>query len=411
MKLAFALLTLLMVVMPSFVLSQDRAATERQYALWLEQTIWPRAQAEGVARRTFDQAFAGVSLNWDLPGLIIPGQARPQRQTQAEFRPPARYFASGIVGHSTTIGRRMLNRHATTLAQIEQRTGVPGHIILSIWGRESSFGQAAIPHDVFEILGTRGFLSARAAYFTEELIAALKILQSGYVSRNQMKSSWAGALGQPQFMPTSYLAHAVDGDGDGEADIWRSEADTLASIGAYLANHGWNRDTDWGFEVTVPATVSCALEGIDNGRPVQQWRDMGITRVSGRPFPSPELTQDGYLLMPAGRYGPALIVTSNFYTLKDYNESDAYALFVGHVGDRIKYGVGDFTGPWQPVDDFLRTDIVDLQIMLEAQGFDVGGADGLIGHKTRRSIGQWQAQTGTTETCYPDLQLLSAVQR
>nr|WP_245834376.1 lytic murein transglycosylase [Yoonia maricola] len=391
--------------------AQDRVSIEANFQAWLEDNVWPRASSAGVNRTTFEAALSNVDLNWDLPNLVIPGRPDESRQSQAEFRAPASYFAPGGVSGTASIGRQMASRHATTLAQIEQQTGVPGQIILSIWGRESSFGRAAIPHDAFEILSTKGFMSNRTAYFADELIAALRMLEEGFATRDQMRSSWAGALGQPQFMPSSYLAYATDGDGDGRADIWRSERDTLASIASYLQQYGWNAGRDWGFEVAVPATVSCSLEGPDNGRPIRQWLSMGITRVSGRPFPSPEVDEVGYLLMPAGLHGPAFIVTSNFYVLKEYNESDVYALFVGHVGDRIKFGVGDFAGGWDRLSDLSRVRITDMQRKLEERGFDVGGADGLIGNKTRRSIGQWQEQNGERATCYPSQELISDIIR
>ncbi len=390
---------------------QDRASIEANFQTWLEDSIWPRANSVGVKRQTFDAALSDVELNWNLPNLVIPDAPAERRQSQAEFRTPASYFAPGGVNGTASVGRQMLERHSTMLAQIERQTGVPGQIILSIWGRESSFGRAAIPHDAFEILSTKGFMSNRTAYFTDELIAALRILDEGFATRDQMRSSWAGALGQPQFMPSSYLAYATDGDGDARADIWGSERDTLASIASYLKQYGWNAGRDWGFEVVVPAGVSCALEGLDNGRPIQQWLSMGVTRISGRAYPSPEIGEVGYLLMPAGRYGPAFIVTTNFYVLKEYNESDVYALFVGHVGDRIKFGVGDFAGGWDRLNDLSRVRIRAMQRKLEELGFDVGGADGLIGHKTRRSIGQWQEQNGEQSTCYPSHKLMSDIIR
>lgn len=411
MKCFACAIVFLALCLPGFAQSQDRASVAADFRLWLEESVWPRAAAEGIRRQTFDAALSDVTLNWEVPDLAPPGQRPEAQQSQAEFRPPARYFAPGTVNTTAQIGRQMASRHAATLARIEQQTGVPGQIVLSIWGRESSFGRAAIPHDAFEILSTKGFMGNRAAYFTDELITALKILDGGFATRDQMESSWAGALGQPQFMPSNYLAYARDGDGDGRADIWGSEADTLASIAAYLQQKGWAAGRDWGFEVTVPATVSCALEGLDNGRPIHQWQAMGVTRASGRPFPSPEIDEIGYLLMPAGRYGPAFIVSQNFYVLKAYNESDVYALFVGHVGDRIRYGVGDFTGGWGQLSGMSRTRITEMQIRLEQYGFDVGGADGLIGHKTRRSIGQWQERNGTRATCYPTDALISEIIR
>ncbi|KUF10220.1 lytic murein transglycosylase [Pseudoponticoccus marisrubri] len=383
--------------------AQDRAAIEAQFRSWLSDTVWPQARRKGVSRETFRSAFEGVTLDWDLPDLVPPGtRARtPKRQRQAEFGQPARYFKPGNVVAATRTGREMARTHAATLAAVERATGVPGRIVLGIWGRESGYGRVPIRHDVFRVLGTKGFMSTRAAYFTDELVAALQIAQAGHAPGKAMTSSWAGALGQPQFMPSSFLDHAADGDGDGRADIWRSEADTIASIANYLDRHGWQAGRDWGFEVSVPDSVSCTLEGPDQGRPIRDWAAMGITRVSGRPFPEHEARGQGFLLMPAGRHGPAFIVTPNFYVLKDYNMSDLYALFVGHVGDRIQYGMGDFSVPWGDVGGLYRSDVAAMQRALEGMGHDVGGADGLPGFKTRRSIGRWQEATGQRATCFP----------
>ncbi len=403
------LFVLCLAIWPGLAVAQNRAAIETQFQAWLEQTVWPQARAEDVSRKTMKQAFTGVTLNWDLPDLVPPGtKARtPKKQRQAEFGSPGKYFNKGSVGGATSVGRQMAQRHAKTLARVERSTGVPSQVILAIWGRESGYGRVAIRHDAFQVLGTKAFMSTRSDYFFEELIAALKIAETGNISGRAMKSSWAGALGQPQFMPTNYLQYAVDGDGDGRSDIWNSEADTIASIGNYLARHGWVSGRDWGYEVSVPESVSCALEGPDQGRPVAEWAGMGVTRVSGKPFPAHELAGEGYLMMPAGRNGPAFIVTPNFYVLKDYNMSDLYALFVGHVGDRIEYGMGDFTAPWGKVGGLYRSDIAAMQRALEKQGHDVGGADGLPGFRTRRSIGRWQQANGHPPTCFPQASMKS----
>lgn len=407
-KLIFTL-ALLLTTVPA--IAQTRATAEAQFHNWLEQTIWPRARAEGVSRSTFDAAFKGVSINWNLPDLVMPGtQAKPPRkQMQSEFGAPGKYFSRGAVDGATSVGRQMAKRHAGALATTQQRTGVPAHIILAIWGRESAYGRADIPHDAFEVLGTKGYMSTRAAYFTDELIAALQIAQAGHAPGGALRSSWAGALGQPQFMPSNFLRYAADGDGDGRADIWTSQADTIASIGNYLARHGWVTGRDWGFEVNVPASVSCALEGPDQGRKISAWEEMGIRRVANRPFPEHERRAEGYLLMPAGRNGPAFVVTPNFYVLKDYNTSDLYALFVGHVGDRIAFGVGDLTAEWGAVGGLLRSDVARMQQALVNQGHDVGGVDGLPGYKTRRSIGRWQEATGQAATCFPTAAMKSAL--
>ncbi len=393
----------------------DRADVEKQFRVWLEQKIWPRAQAKGVSRRTYERSFAKVTLNWKLPDLTPPGSKpktkRRKRQRQAEFGSPGKYFNAGSVNSATSIGRKMAARHKQTLAAIEAKTGVPGRTLLAIWGRESAYGRAKIPHNVFQVLGTKGFMSSRASYFAKELVAALIIAERRHVPAGAMKSSWAGALGQPQFMPSSFLSYAADGDGDGRADIWRSAADTLASIANYLDLHGWVAGRDWGFEVSVPSTISCSLEGPDQGRVIGDWQAMGITRISGRPFPKHELKGEGYLMMPAGRDGPAFIVTPNFYVQKAYNTSDLYALFVGHVGDRIQYGIKDFAGKWGKVGGLYRSDIAEMQRALIAQGHDVGGADGLPGYKTRRSIGRWQEANKRPATCFPKAGTKAALAR
>jgi len=407
------LLCLLLLVTSGQVFAQDRGAIERQFQNWLKDTILPQARSVGVSRRTFNAAFSGVTLNWDLPDLVPPGTKPkvPKRQRQAEFSSPGKYFRRGSIDGATSVGRQMAARHAKILATVERQTGVPGRIVLAIWGRESGYGRASIPHNVFKVLGTKAFMSTRASYFTRELVAALQIAEAGHAPERTMKSSWAGALGQPQFMPSSFLKYAADGNGDGRADIWNSEADTIASIGTYLALHGWVGGRDWGFEVDLPRSVSCTLEGPDQGRSIAAWEAMGIKRVSGRPFPAHEKQGEGYLLLPAGRNGPAFVATPNFFVLKEYNKSDLYALFVGHVGDRIQYGVGDFTTRWGAVGGLLRSDVATMQRALEAKGHDVGGADGLAGFKTRRSIGRWQEATGQASTCFPEANMKAALTR
>lgn len=403
-------LALAVAVSPA-VAAPSKAQVESQYRNWIEKDLWPEAKAAGVSRAVFDQAFAGVTINWKLPDLVIPGEkpTTPKEQKQAEFGAPGKYFNAKTMASVTGGGQARYSQYGSLLKKIEQRYGVPGRIVLAIWGRESGFGTVRIPYNAFEVLGTKAFMATRKDMFRKELIAALEIASKGYIDEGAMKSSWAGALGQPQFMPTSYLKHAVDFDGDGKRDIWNSVPDTLASIANYLALHGWRKDRDWGYEVDVPETVSCSLEGPDQGKPVAEWAKLGITRANGKAFPANELKGEGFLLMPAGRFGPAFIVSPNFYVLKDYNMSDLYALFIGHVGDRIAYGAGDFQGKWGDVGTMYRSDIQAMQKRLQAQGYDIGKADGLPGFKTRRSIGMWQAKNGMAATCFPQPSLLKTI--
>ena len=404
--LSTILLALLISLSPA-----SAASVDELFRTWLSEDLWPDAKANGVSKATFDAAFSGVKPNLDLPDLVMPGQKAktPKKQHQAEFGSPGNYFAEKTVGGVTSGGRIRAARYADTLAAIEKRYGVPGEVVLAIWGRESGFGSARIPHDAFEVLGTKAFMATRKEMFRKEVLAALVIVEKGLAGRKAMKSSWAGALGQPQFLPTSFLEHAVDFDGDGTRDIWNSVPDTLGSIANYLANYGWVKGRDWGFEVTVPDSVTCALEGPDQGRKISDWAALGIARVNGKPFPDHEARAEGFLLMPAGRSGPAFIVTPNFYVLKKYNESDLYALFIGHGADRIGYGDRTFSGRWGKVGGLYRSDIAAMQQGLEKLGYDVGGADGLPGFKTRRSIGDWQARNGRAATCFPDAQAVGAL--
>ncbi|TPN89586.1 lytic murein transglycosylase [Mesorhizobium sp. CU2] len=387
------------------------APVDDQFRSWLQTDLWPEAKSKGISKKTFDEAFLGVKPNLKLPDLVMPGEepTTPQKQHQAEFGPPANYFAESIVRAVTSGGRTRESANSRVLGLIEKRYGVPSEIVLAIWGRETGFGAAKMPYDAFEVLGTKAFMSTKKDFFRTELLAALDIVERGLAPVNAMKSSWAGALGQPQFMPTSFLKHAVDFDGDGHPDIWNSTPDVLASIANYLVHYGWARGRGWGVEVTVPTNVSCALEGPDQGKKISDWVAMGIRRADNKAFQASELKAQSSLLMPAGRSGPAFLVTPNFYVIKQYNNSDLYGLFIGHAADRIAKGDFTFTGGWGPVGDLHRSDIAALQRALEAKGYDVGTADGLPGFKTRRSIGVWQAKNGKAPTCFPDASLVAAL--
>ncbi|WP_376748536.1 lytic murein transglycosylase [Rhizobium rhizoryzae] len=404
-KLGTLCLSLMALALPMPALAApSKAEVEQQFRQWLSRDITPEAKKAGVSASTIDAALKGVSLKWDLPDLVPPGTTPPkeQDQTQAEFSSPGAYFSEQRMQGLAMTGRSLAQTHAATLRKVEQTYGVPGSIILAIWGRESGYGRAKLPFAALDVLATKAFMSTRKDMFRTELIDALRIIQHGDITPERMRGSWAGALGQPQFMPSSYAKYAVDFDGDGKADIWDSVPDTLASIAHYLVLKGWQRDRDWGFEVTIPAQVSCAQEGPDLAKLISQWASLGISRVNGKGFPAHEAKVDGMMLVPAGRYGPEFIVTPNFYVLKEYNNSDLYALFIGNLSDRIANGAGPFQAGWKPTGKMLRSDVLAMQKSLQAKGYDVGRADGLAGFKTRRSVGDWQAKSGMAPTCFPD---------
>ncbi|MEP3046952.1 MAG: lytic murein transglycosylase [Roseibium sp.] len=371
------------------------------FRTFLTSDVAPEARRAGISQKTLDRELKGLTPDTSLAGLVGLGSKGkpPKTNYQAEFRSPARYFRDSQFNALVPGGRRLMQKHASTLKKIERTYGVPQRIILAIWARESGYGGAKIPHDAVRVLATRAFMGQRTDFFKSELIAALKILQNGDIARKSMKSSWGGAMGQPQFLPSSYLKYAVDFDGDGKRNIWTSQIDTMASIANYLSKHGWATGRDWGYEVFLPNTVSCTREGPDNRQKISAFANEGVRRVSGRPFPAHEINQSGNILLPAGRYGPAFIATENFYVIKKYNESDTYALFVGHLADR--YGNNkSFAGDWKPMKDTTRGAVRNLQLRLEGLGYDVGGADGLIGFKTRRSIGKDQEKNGFFATCW-----------
>lgn len=406
-RLTCALSLLFALTAPAAAL--DKAAVEAQFRQWIDRDLWPQAQAAGISEKAFRSAFSGVKLYFDLPDLVPPGAPPPkaQSQSQAEFSSPAPYFNEKRLQDLAATGRSLARTHAATLRRVEATYGVPGEILVAIWGRESGYGRAKLPYPAIGVLATKAFMSTRKDMFRQELISALHIVEGGDVAPGAMLGSWAGALGQPQFMPGSYLKYAVDFDGDGHRDIWTSVPDTLASIANYLKLKGWQKGRGWGYEVTLPASLSCAQEGPDRAKPLSGWMAAGVTRISGQPFPTGEAQASAMMLVPAGRHGPQFIVTPNFYVLKEYNNSDLYALFIGNLADRIAHGAGAFRGPWGDVGKMLRSDVLAMQKRLVTLGYDVGNVDGLPGFKTRRALGEWQAKNGLPPTCYPDATLKS----
>jgi lytic murein transglycosylase len=387
------------------VAATERGKVEAEFRRWLDTDIRLQAKRAQISSRTLDQALGGIRLDWSLPDLAT---KKFKSQRQSEFRSPAAYFKQSRLSSLARAGRKHLAKWDRTLGVIEQRYGVPRRIIIAIWARESDFGRAKLPHNAIRALATEAFMGRRKAFFRPELLAALKIVDQGHISAGRMKSSWAGALGHPQFLPSKFLKFAVDFDGDGRRDIWNSVPDALASIANYLRQHGWQSGRDWGFEANVPAKVACTLEGPDKGGKIADWVRLGVTRVSGRPFPQGELGRKGFLLMPAGRLGPAFIATPNFFVLKTYNESDLYALFIGHLADR--FGADrPFVGKWRKTGGFNRRDVQLMQQRLEKKGHDVGGADGLVGFRTRVAVGLWQVKTGRSPTCFPDAGLVRSI--
>ncbi|MEZ0168271.1 lytic murein transglycosylase [Microvirga sp. TS319] len=389
--------------------SDTRQQAQAQFREWLAVTVWPVAQKQGVSRETFDRAVATLTLDWSLPELLPPGQEPlPDDQRQAEFQSPGRYFSEDQLTLLARAGRTLLDKWAAILDELEQRYGVPREILVAIWGRETHFGRVRPKHHAMRALATQAFMGRQRALYYPELLAALLILEQNHWPEETLLSSWAGAMGQPQLLPSRFLRYAVDADGDGRRDIWRSVPDSLGSIANYLREHGWKRAWGWGIEVHVPASVSCTLEGPLQGKPLKEWSQLGLTRADHTSLSDENSDAAAFLLMPAGRLGPAFLVSENFYVLKQYNESDLYALFIGHLADRLRGGASFLTA-WRPIGPMKRGDIWTMQRRLKAQGHDVGKVDGLVGFATRTAFGHWQARNQREETCFPDAALIPMV--
>ena len=359
----------------------------------------PRAVAAGITPQTFDLAFRNATF---LPNVI----ANDRRQ--AEFvRPIWEYLDSAVSADRIATGRAMLRQHSAILDRIEARHGVEREVVVAIWGLESSFGRIRGDTPIISAMATLAHEGRRREFFETQLLGALRILQAGDTTPDRMVGSWAGAMGHTQFIPTSYLAYAVDFTGDGRRDIWSDNpADALASAANYLARHGWTRGQPWGVEVTLPAGFDARAAG--QQRSVAQWRAAGLRLADGGTIPD---HGQAMLMYPAGVRGPALLVFDNFGVIKRYNNADAYAIAIGHLADRLR-GQGGFRASWPRGDRPLSTaDREELQRLLIARGHDTGGVTGRIGPMTLAAVRSWQASQGLAPDGYVSMDLLERMRR
>ncbi|MBU2334161.1 MAG: lytic murein transglycosylase [Gammaproteobacteria bacterium] len=367
-------------------------ATHLSFSQWREQ-FRAEALAAGISAATFDQAFAGVQPD---PAVIEADRSQP------EFtRPVWQYLEGAISPQRVRSGRRLLSEHATTLDQIEARYGVDRETLVAVWGLESSFGQIMGDKSVIRSLATLAHEGRRPAFAKSQLIAALEILQHGDVAPQRMRGSWAGAMGQTQFIPTTYNTHAVDFDGDGKRDIWNSSADALASAAHYLQASGWKQGKAWGFEVELPEGFDYALADTEIRKPLAEWRRLGL-----RNLPGDQEEASASLLLPAGHRGPAFLIMDNFRAILRYNNSSAYALAIGLLAENFQ-GKGEVAGSWPRGEQPLsRSERLELQERLVAQGFDPGTPDGIIGANTRKAIRGFQQRLGWPADGHPTQELL-----
>ena len=357
------------------------------------QALWPDAQARGISRKTFDAALSNLTIDARVAAATL---------RQPEFGRPVGTYVNGIAtAQRISLASAKAAQWSHTLDAIEQQYGVDRWTLLAIWGIETSFGANQGGFDVIRSLVTLSLSRYRPDFFRDELLAALKVLEEGHIERTKMVGSWAGAMGQPQFMPSNFLELAVDFDRNGRKDIWRSVPDVLASIANFLQHWGWKAGAGWGFEVKVP-------QGFDYKRSratYAEWATLGVVRTDGKPMPD----GNAILFFPSGAGGPAFLVGENFEVIKRYNNSDVFALAVSHLADRAR-GLGPFRAAWLVPDRQLsRGERIALQKRMKELGHPVNDFDGRIDFALRDEIRLEQTKYGMVPDGHPTPALLQQI--
>ena len=382
------------------------ASADDAFQSWL-QSLWPQAQELGVSRATFDTATRGLEPDLSLPDLVLPGRPEKAQGGQPEFvLTPADYLKEPAIESLAVQGRKLLDQYRVPLAGIEKQFGVPPTILLAIFGRETDYGRGRDKKNAIRVLATQAYFGKRKDKFLNEFLLALKILQEGQVKLADMTSSWAGAMGLTQFLPSDYFKYAVDFDGDGRRDIWNSVPDALASAAKQLLDKGWQPGLRWAYEVHPPADVDCTIGIPDNTLPIGDWLKHGYVPAYGRTPSAAERAESASLLQPAGLYGPSFLATKNYFAIKEYNFSDLYVLFVGHLADRMT-DPRPFETPWGKVAQLPTGDLDRMQEILTARGYYHDKIDGKAGMLTRAALGAYQKRNGLKVDCWPTAAVLA----
>jgi lytic murein transglycosylase len=358
-----------------------------------------RARTTSINQATMNAAFRNVGF---LPEVI------ERDRNQTEFKRSLQdYLAIAASDERIAKGRAAYARQRATLDAIERRYGVEAHVVTAVWGLESFFGERRGDIPVISSVATLAFEGRRGAFFEQQLVAALKILQNGDITADRMTGSWAGAMGHTQFIPTSYQLFAVDFTGDGKRDIWSEDpSDSLASTAAYLAKSGWTRGQPWGVEVRLPAGFNAGLAGRKSSRATGEWAALGVRDTDGNAVPNHGAAS---IIIPEGLGGPAFMTFRNFTAITRYNNSESYVIGVGHLSDRI-LGRPAIRGNFPPDASGMTIDNrKEMQRLLTSRGFDTEGADGVIGAKTRAAISAFQTSRSMAVTGEPSLDLLAAL--
>ena len=363
--------------------------------------IKTKVAAQGITNKTITQVFNSVR---HIPRVIELDNQQPEF-TQSF----ANYFNKRVNIARIKAGQALLIKHRKLLNQIKTKTGIPPHYLLAFWGLETNYGGYLGKMSTLSALATLACDQRRSTFFTKEFINALRIIDSGDITPEQMRGSWAGAMGHMQFMPTTYLKYAQDGDGDGRRNLWRSIPDALLSAGNFLKQLGWDPDLNWGQEVQPPTSFNYLLAGRNHTLKLADWAKLNIVTTSGAPLTPTE--QQAQLIVPSGHKGPAFLVTKNFDIIMRWNQSEFYALAVGHLADRIAGAPPLHRSPPTTNQKISRQQIYQLQQDLTSLGNDVGEIDGILGPKTRKALSHFQDKTQRVADGYLDTELLKAIHK
>ncbi len=386
--------------------AQDGPDRPPAFAAWIE-ALKVEAREQGIGNRTLDAAFRRVRPNARVIEL---------NENQPEFsRAIWDYMDGAVSSERVSRGRSLMRQYRKSLGRAERQYDVPASIITAIWGLESNFGKNLGGFNVVEALATLGFEGRRAPFGREQLLAALKILEQGDVTPERMIGSWAGAMGQTQFIPTVFLQYAKDGNGDGKRNLWDTRADVFASTANYLSEKGWQPGSPCFDEVRLPDNFDHGLADISIEKPVREWADLSVTLADGRALgrrKGQDKDAPAAILLPAGHKGPALIAYPNFKVVLAYNNAISYALAICQLSQRFKGDAG-VRKPWprseQPI--LSRNDRVELQTLLAQRKYDVGEPDGVIGKRTREAIRAFQRSTGMVPDGFPTIELLQRLRQ
>lgn len=362
---------------------------------WIE-SVWPEARARGISKELYGRVTKGLTPDNEIFKIV---------DNQAEFiKPVGLYISKAVSDERVRVGFEKKKEEAGLLNALERKYGVPREILLAIWGLESAYGEVKGDKSVLRSTATLGFKGQRQKFGKNQFLASLEILQKGETTPDKLKGSWAGAMGHTQFIPTTYLKHAVDYDGDGRRNIWQSHADALASTANYVSNSGWVSGGPCFHEITLPRSFNYLEAGRNKKKSVGSWKEMGLKRADGGVLR--DLGAKAAVILPSGASGPAFMIFDNFYAVLAYNQATSYVLAVCNLAGKLR-GKNMIKSSWP--DDVVPLNTLqkrELQELLKARGFYKYDPDGLLGPLTRTALQKWQKENGMVPDGYPHQKLL-----